>query len=202
MKPAIIFDLGAVLIDWDRRHLYDKLFNGRTAERDYFLDHVCTLEWNATMDAGRPFAEAVAAKIVDFPNYEPYIAAYHTRWEEMIVGPIDGTVALMSRLKEAGYEVHALSNWSAETFPIVRPHFEFLDWFGEIVLSGEVKTIKPDPEIYRILLERIDRLPEDCIFIDDSAANISAARDLGFQALHFHSPARLQADLTALGIQI
>lgn len=201
MKPAIIFDLGAVLIDWDRRHLYDKVFNGRIAERDYFLDHVCTLEWNASMDAGRPFAEAVAAKIAEFPDYKPYITAYQTRWEEMVVGPIDGTVSVMSALKEAGYEIHALSNWSAETFPLVRPRFEFLDWFEEIVLSGEVKTIKPEPQIYRILLERINRLPEDCVFVDDSAANIAAARNLGFQTIQFHSPARLQIELTALGVR-
>jgi 2-haloacid dehalogenase len=197
MKPAIIFDLGAVLIDWDRRHLYDKMFDGRTAERDYFLDHVCTLEWNAEMDAGRPFAQAVAAKINEYPDYAPYIAAYHARWEEMIAGPIEGTIAIMAALKEAGHEVHALSNWSAETFPIVRPRF---DWFGQILLSAEVKTNKPDPQIYRILLKRIDRRAEDCVFIDDSAANILAARNLGFQTIHFHSPARLQTELMALGV--
>ena len=200
MKPTIVFDLGAVLIDWDRRNLYEKLFNGRAAELDYFLDNVCTLSWNAEMDAGRPFAEAVAAKIVEFPQYEPYIAAYHTRWEEMTVGPISGTVEIFAELRQAGYPTAALSNWSAETFPLVQPRFEFLNWFDEIVLSGEVKVNKPDPAIYHILLERINRQPQECIFIDDSAANIEAAQQLGFQAIHFQSPAQLRQDLIQLGV--
>lgn len=199
-KPTIIFDLGAVLIDWDRRHLYTKLFNGRTAELDYFLDNVCTLAWNAEMDAGRPFAEAVAAKIAEFPQYKPYIAAYHTRWDEMIAGTIDDTIQILAELIEAGYSTAALSNWSAETFPLIRPRFEFLNWFDEIVLSGEVKANKPDPAIYHILLERINRRPQDCIFIDDSLANIQAAQQLGFQVVHFQSSAQLRLELEKLGI--
>lgn len=200
MKPTIVFDLGAVLIDWDRRHLYRKLFNGRTTELDYFLDHVCTLQWNGTMDAGRPFSEAIAAKINEFPAYEPYITAYHTRWVEMVVGPIDGTVEILAEIRQAGYPTAALSNWSAETFPIVQPRFEFLNWFNEIVLSGEHNVIKPDPAIYHILLERIDRQPQDCVFIDDSPSNIQAARQLGFQTIHFQSPAHLRLDLEKLGV--
>ncbi len=194
-KPTIVFDLGAVLIDWDRRHLYRKMFNGRTAELDHFLDNVCTLAWNAEMDAGRPFTDAITAKIAEFPQYEPYITAYQSRWEEMTVGSISGTVEILAELRQAGYPTAALSNWSVETFPLVRPRFEFLNWFDEIVLSGEVKVNKPDPAIYHILLERINREPQDCIFIDDSLSNIQAARQLGFQAIHFQSPAQLRSDL-------
>jgi 2-haloacid dehalogenase len=200
MKPTIVFDLGAVLIDWDRRHLYRKLFDGRTAELDYFLDNVCTLQWNGTMDAGRPFSEAIAAKIAEFPAYEPYITAYHTRWVEMVVGPIDGTVEIFAQLRQAGYPTAALSNWSAETFPIVQPRFEFLNWFDEVILSGELNVIKPDPAIYHILLERIGREASDCIFIDDSLPNIEAAQQLGFQAIHFHSPEQLRSELAKLEI--
>ncbi len=199
-KPTIVFDLGAVLIDWDRRHLYEKMFNGRTAELDYFLDNVCTLAWNAEMDAGRPFVEAVAAKIAEFPQYESYITAYHSRWEEMTVGPISGTVEIFAELRRAGYPTAALSNWSAETFPLVQPRFEFLNWFDEIVLSGEFKVNKPDPAIYHFLLERINREPQDCVFIDDSLPNITSARQLGFQAIHFQSPEQLRSDLLNLGI--
>ena len=199
-KPTIVFDLGAVLIDWDRRHLYKKMFNGRTAELDYFLDNVCTLAWNAEMDAGRPFADAVAAKIAEFPQYEPYIAAYHSRWDEMIVGTIDDTIQILAELIEADYPTAALSNWSPETYPKVRAWFEFLDWFDEIVISGYVKVNKPDPAIYHILLERIGRQPQDCVFIDDSPANIQAARQLGFQAIHFQSPAQLRQDLAKMGV--
>jgi 2-haloacid dehalogenase len=199
-KPTIVFDLGAVLIDWDRRHLYTKMFNGRTAELDYFLDHVCSLAWNAEMDAGRPFADAVAAKIAEFPQYEPYIAAYHTRWEEMVAGPIEETVSLLAKLVEAGYPTAALSNWSAETYPKVRAKLEFLNWFDEIVISGDYQINKPNPAIYDILLERIGRQPQDCIFIDDSLANIQMARQLGFQAIHFQSPAQLRLELERLEI--
>jgi 2-haloacid dehalogenase len=199
-KPTIVFDLGAVLIDWDRRHLYEKMFNGRTAELNFFLDNVCTLAWNAEMDGGRPFSEAIAAKIAEFPQYEPYITAYHTRWEEMTGGSITGTVQILADLRQAGYPTAALSNWSAETFPLVRPRFEFLNWFDEIVLSGEVKVNKPDPAIYYILLERINREPQDCVFIDDSLPNIQAAQQLGFQAIHFQSPAQLRQDLRGLTI--
>jgi 2-haloacid dehalogenase len=199
-KPTIVFDLGAVLIDWDRRHLYKKLFNGRTAELDYFLDNVCTLAWNAEMDAGRPFSEAVAAKIAEFPQYEPYIAAYHTRWEEMIAGPIDDTVKILAELLDAGYPTAALSNWSAETYPKVRAQFDFLGWFDEIVISGHHQVNKPDPAIYHILLERLNRKPQECVFIDDSPANIQMAQQLGFQAVHFQSPAQLRQDLKELKI--
>lgn len=199
-KPTIVFDLGAVLIDWDRRHLYRKLFNGRTDELNYFLDHVCTLAWNAEMDAGRPFADAVAAKITEFPEYESYITAYHARWSEMIVGPISGTVEIFAELRQAGYPMAALSNWSAETFPIVQPQFEFLSWFDEVVVSGDLKLIKPDPAIYHILLDRIGRNAGDCVFIDDSLANIVAAQQLGFQAIHFHSPTQLRQDLAKMGV--
>lgn len=200
MKPTIVFDLGAVLIDWDRRHLYEKMFNGRTDDLNYFLDHVCTLEWNGEMDAGRPFADAVADKIAEFPAYEPYIAAYHNRWEEMIVGPIDGTVRILAELLEASYPTAALSNWSAETFPIVQHQFEFLTWFDEVVLSGDVKRIKPDPAIFHILLERVARDASDCVFIDDTQANVKAAQQLGFRAIHFQSPAQLRQDLAKMGV--
>ena len=200
MKLTIVFDLGAVLIDWDRRHLFQKLFNGRTTELNYFLDNVCTLAWNAEMDAGRPFTEAVAAKIVEFPQYEPYITAYHARWEEMTVGPISGTVEIFAELRQAGYPTAALSNWSAETFPLVQPRFEFLNWFDEIILSGAVKVNKPDPAIYHILLERLNRQPQECVFIDDSLPNIAAAQHLNFQAIHFQSPAQLRSELVSLGI--
>ncbi|MCP4426982.1 MAG: HAD family phosphatase [Chloroflexi bacterium] len=194
-KTAIVFDLGGVLIDWESRHLYRKMFDGNTAEMEYFLSEICPLTWNAELDAGRPFAEAVAAKIQEYPAYEPYIAAYDARWEEMVVGPIAGTVTLLAELKTAGYPVYALSNWSAETFPIVSRRFEFLNWFEDIVLSGEVKAVKPDARIYEIMLERIGKRPSDCLFIDDSLPNIEAARALGWQSIHFQSSEQLRSKL-------
>jgi 2-haloacid dehalogenase len=195
MKPAIVFDLGGVLIDWDPRHLYRKMFNGNRAEMDYFLSEVCPMRWNAELDGGRPFAEAIAAKIQEHPAYAPYIAAYHARWEEMVVGPVTGTVELLAELKAAGYPLFALSNWSMETFPIVRHRFEFLDWFEEILLSGMVKVVKPDARIYEMMLARINRKPQECLFIDDSLPNVEAAQALGWQGIHFQSPEQLRSDL-------
>lgn len=199
-KPTIVFDLGGVLIDWDRRYLYRKMFNGRTAEMAYFLDNVCTLAWNSELDAGRPFVEAIAAKIAEFPEYEPYITAYHTRWPEMVMGSIPSTVAILSELRQAGYPTAALSNWPAETFSIVKQQFDFLNWFDEVVISGDVGVVKPNPPIYQILLERIGRKPQDCVFIDDVLNNIQAAKQLGFRVIHFQSPAQLRSDLSKLRI--
>ena len=199
-KPTIVFDLGGVLIDWDRRHLYRKMFNGRPEEMEYFLDNVCTLPWNSELDAGRPFSEAIAAKIAEFPECEPYITAYHSRWSEMIKGPIIDTVAIFAKLRQAGYPTVALSNWSAEKFPVVKHQFDFLSWFDEIYLSGELKLVKPDPAIYHVLLERLDREPQACLFIDDSLANIQAAKRIGFRVIQFQSPAQLRSELISLGI--
>ena len=199
-KLTIVFDLGGVLIDWDRRYLYRKMFNGRTEEMEYFLDNVCTLAWNSGMDAGRPFAEAVATKIAEFPEYEPYITAYHSRWPEMVMGSIPGTVAILSELRQAGYPTAALSNWPAEAFSIVKKQFDFLNWFDEVVISGDVGVIKPNPPIYQILLERIGRKPQDCVFIDDVLTNIQAAQRLGFHVIQFFSPTELRDELNKLSI--
>lgn len=200
-SPSIVFDLGGVLLDWDPRYLYRKLFDDE-AEMEYFLTQVCSPQWNAQQDAGRPFAEAVAELSERFPQYQAMIEAYHTRWDEMLRGAIDGTVEILAELRARGYFLCALSNWSAETFPFARRRFEFLDWFEVIVLSGEEETIKPDPAIYRILLERIGRPARECVFLDDAPRNVRAARDLGFTAVPFESPARLREQLKALDLDV
>jgi 2-haloacid dehalogenase len=163
---------------------------------------VCSPQWNAQQDAGRPFAEAVTELSERFPQYQAMIEAYHTRWNEMLRGAIEGTVEILAELRARGYFLCALSNWSAETFPFARRRFEFLDWFEVIVLSGEEETIKPEPAIYRILLERIGRPARECVFIDDAPRNVRAARDLGFTAVPFESPARLREQLKALDLDV
>jgi 2-haloacid dehalogenase len=199
-KPerAFLFDLGGVLIDWDPRHLYRKLFDDED-EMEQFLAEVATLEWNVQHDAGRTWAEGVALLSAEYPEHTDLITAYWTRWDEMLGGAIDGTVAILGRLKADGQELHALTNWSVETFPIARERYEFLDWFETIVISGEEGLIKPDPAIYRVALDRIGRTARECIFIDDSEKNVTAAAQLGFDTIRFLDAHQLATELATRG---
>ncbi|MFK7800510.1 MAG: HAD family hydrolase [Anaerolineae bacterium] len=194
-SPAIVFDLGNVLIGWNPRPLFEEIFNNDQKKVDYFFDNVCTVEWNEKQDAGRPIAEAVQERIALFPEHEEPIRAYYDRWIETISGPIDGTVEILSQLKEGGHDLSALSNWSAETFPLVEAKYQFLGWFEEKVISGRVGLKKPDPKIYELLLEQVGRPAEECLFIDDSEKNIVAANQLGFDTIHFISPEQLRSEL-------
>jgi 2-haloacid dehalogenase len=199
-SPAIVFDFGGVLIDWNPRYLYRKLFAGDEQSVEHFLLEIGFDEWNLRQDAGRPFSEAVAELCGQFPQHCELIQAYHDRYEESILGPIRGTVEILSILKDWGYPLYALSNWSVEKFALVRPHFAFFDWFQAIVLSGEVKLAKPDRRIFILLLEKIGRKAPECLLIDDSAANIAVAQELGFRTIHFSSPEQLQSELHQIGI--
>jgi 2-haloacid dehalogenase len=196
---VVVFDLGGVLIDWNPRHLYRRLIADEAA-MERFLAEVCHPAWNVEQDRGRTFAEAVEAAAALHPGQRALIEAYHQRWDEMLAGPIDGSVAILEELRAAGHELHALTNWSTETFPIARERYAFLAWFGTILVSGEERLIKPDPRIFRLLLERIGHQAEACIYIDDSPKNVAAAADLGFAALHFQSPEKLREELTGLGL--
>lgn len=201
-EPAVVFDLGGVLIDWNPKHLYRKMFNGNEQEMAYFLSVVCPLEWNEEIDAGRPFAEAVAQRSKEFPEYEAFIRAYHERWLEMVPGDFPHTVEILSALRDRGYPLFALSNWSAETYPLVKERFQFLDWFDEVIISGDVKMAKPDPAIYEVLLRRVDRPAGQCLFIDDNKRNILAADKVGLQTIHFSSPERLVSQLAERNIDL
>jgi 2-haloacid dehalogenase len=156
---------------------------------------VCTLEWNAEQDRGRPFAEGVAELVERHPAHADAITAYHERWPEMLGGAIDGSVELLAELRAGGVPVYALTNWSAETFGIARDRYEFLDWFEGVVVSGEERMIKPDPAIFQLLLDRFGLDPEATVFVDDSEANVTAARQLGLDAVLFTGPRQLRRDL-------
>lgn len=196
MIKAIIFDLGAVLIDWHPKHLYKKIFSNE-ADMDHFLENVCTSAWNEEQDGGRSLKEATELLVAEFPDQEEYIRAYYGRWEEMLAGAIDGTVNIFKRLKDSGkYKIYALSNWSAETYPIAVKRFEFLNWFDGVVVSGAEKLRKPFPEFYQLLLDRYNLKAEEALFIDDNLRNVEAARDLGIESIHFQSPEQLEKELT------
>jgi 2-haloacid dehalogenase len=196
---AAVFDLGGVFIDWDPRYLYRRLF-GDEAAMEQFLNEVCTQEWNLRQDEGRPWADAIESLATEHPHQRKLIAAYRERWEEMLGGEIAGTVAVLDEVRGAGLPIYALSNWSAETFPIARPRFPFLAWFDGIVLSGEQAIAKPDPRIFEILLDRYDLDPTATLFVDDSPGNVAAAARLGMVAVSFTDAPSLRQGLVDLGV--
>lgn len=194
VRPTIVFDLGGVLIDWNPRHLYRKLHSDDSAI-DQFLLEVDFNGWNAAMDRGTPMADGVQQLKQQFPRHADWIDVWMHRWRESILGPIAGTVAILEELHAAGFALLALSNWAADTFAAVRGDFPFLGHFEHIVLSGEERVIKPDPEIFRRLLARSGRRADECLFIDDVAANVSTARSLGFDAIQFRTSDELRREL-------
>lgn len=199
-KSTIIFDLGAVLIDWNPHYLYRKIFDDE-AQMLHFLENVCTFEWNEEQDGGRSIEEANDYLIAKHPEHEENIRAYYGRWEEMLGGPIAGTVEIFRALKERGeHKLYALTNWSAELFPIALERYDFLGWFDGIVVSGTEKDRKPNHSFYHTLLNRYSILPGEALFIDDRLSNIEAAEQLGIESIHFTSPEDLKVRLKKMGI--
>ena len=194
-----IFDLGGVLIDWDPRYLYRQLFEDPD-EMESFLAEVTTAEWNAHQDAGRPWADAIELLAAEHPERRELIEAFHRRWPEMLAGAIPGTVEVLAELRASGVRLLALSNWSAELFPIAQEQFDFLDWFEGIVISGNVGVNKPETRIFEHLVERFSVDMTTALFVDDSLANVRAASALGFVAIQFTGATALRAELVQLGL--
>jgi len=199
-RSVVVFDVGGVLIDWDPRHLYRKLFSGDEPAMEHFLASVCTHEWNRCQDAGRSFAEGARLLKLQHPDQAELIDAYGARFDEMMAGPIAGAVEILAELRERGTPLYLLSNFSAETFPPALERFDFLGWFRGMVISGEVGVIKPDPRIFKILLTRFAIDPHSAIYIDDVAANAEAARPFGIHAIHFTTPGALREELVRLAL--
>lgn len=188
---AIIFDFGGVLIDWNPRHVFRQLFEDEE-KMEWFLSNVCTDEWNVQQDKGRLLQEGTALLKASHPEeHHEMIEAYYGRWEEMLKGEISETVEILHELRKR-YKVYGLTNWSAETFPIAKQRYSFLQVFDGIVVSGEEKMIKPDPAIFRLLIERYGLVPEHSVFIDDNMKNVTAAQGLGFHAIQFTSAGELR----------
>jgi 2-haloacid dehalogenase len=196
---TVVFDLGNVLITWDRRLLYRSIFDDE-AEMDRFLAEVYTLAANDRLDRGQPLAEFCAQLAEEHPAHADAIRALERRWIETIGPPLEGTVALLRALTDAGVPCYALSNWNADTFRLVESHHEFLTWFDGVVLSGREGVTKPDPEIYRRLFAAFDIEPTTALFVDDSPANIEAARRLGMDTELFTDPDALRAALRRRGL--
>jgi 2-haloacid dehalogenase len=204
MNPinTVIFDLGGVLIDWNPRYLYRKIFKTEE-EITWFLENICTSEWNDQQDAGRSFEEATNELVLKFPDHKEPILAWYNRWQETISGPMHETVAILKAIRDTKkYKLYALTNWSAETFPWALQNFEFLHWFEGIVVSGIEKTRKPAPEFYHRLFNRYHIQPAQAIFIDDNLHNVEGANRVGLPTIHFQSPAQLREELKKRKIEM
>ena len=199
----IIFDLGGVLIDWNPAYVYLEVFNGDYKKMEWFLNEICTNDWNENQDAGYSLQHATEDLVKIFPQYEEWIRIYYGRWKEMLGGPIQETVEILEKFFEhPAYKVIALTNWSAETFPVALERFDFLHRFEGIIVSGEEKTRKPFPEIYRLALNRYNMKAEESLFIDDNLRNVKAAIEIGINSVQFENPAKLSAHLDKIGIKI
>jgi 2-haloacid dehalogenase len=195
----VVFDLGMVLIEWDPRHLYRKVFKNE-ADMEWFLTHVCHADWNLEQDKGRSFDDAVAEATARYPKHAAEIALYRDRWHEMIPGAISGTVDILERLYKKGTPLFAITNWNGDTFRATRNRFPFLNLFRDIVVSGDEKLLKPEPEIFQLLARRNNIKLADSIFIDDSLKNVKGAEAVGMKAHHFTSPEKLAYELKTLRI--
>ena len=201
MINTIIFDLGGVLIDWNPDYVFTENYFDSQEQRTFFFQNVCTPDWNENQDAGYPIAKATEEKLIEFPEWENPIKDFYGRWVEMLGEQIQGTVDIFKQLKEnKNLKFYALTNWSAETFPIAIDRFDFLQWFDGLVVSGEEKMRKPFPEFYKLLLNRYNVNPEETLFIDDNLRNVKAAEALGIKNIHLKEPSGLDLELKRIGI--
>jgi 2-haloacid dehalogenase len=195
---TIVFDLGGVLIDWNPDYVYKTIFPD-DEERKWFYENICTPDWNEEQDAGRTLQAATEELLKKFPEHEKNIRVYYDRWQEMLGGSIHETVDILHHLKhKTNIRLYALTNWSAETFPVALQLYDFLHWFEGRVVSGEEKTRKPFTEIYKRLIDRYNIVPENAIYIDDNYRNLSPAKELGFNIIHFQSPQQFKKELENL----
>jgi len=197
---TLVFDLGGVLVDWNPEYLYKDIFPN-AEERRWFLSTICTLDWNEEQDAGRSLQEGTEFLVKKFPEHETSIRSYYGRWKEMLGGPIHDTVEIFRELKfHTDLRLYALTNWSAETFPVALELYDFLHWFDGRLVSGEEGIRKPSPAIYQLLAERFNIEPQKAIYVDDNMRNVLPARELGFYGIHFQSPQQFRAELVELGV--
>lgn len=198
MIKNIIFDFGGVLVDWNPLYLYDDYFKDKE-KSDWFIKNICNSEWNAEMDCGKPFSVAVAERIAQFPDYEEAIRLYQTEWMKMMGEEIPGMYELIKSLKNNGFPViYGLTNWSVETFAPVREKYHIFELINHIVMSGEEKVLKPNPLLYKALLDRYDLIPEECLFIDDNQANVNGAINVGMKSIRFENVKNLKENLKQL----
>ena len=198
---TIIFDLGGVLIDWNPKYVYREVFNGDEEKVDWFLNTICTSDWNVEHDAGRLLKDGTDLLVKQHPEYEDLIRMYYDRWSEMLGGPIQDSVLLLDKLKKSNnHRLYALTNWSAETFPVAIERYDFLQHFEGILVSGAEKMRKPFTEIYELIINRYKLNASRCVFIDDNLDNVLGAQRVGMKAIQYKNSQQLINELNHLGV--
>ena len=190
----IIFDFGNVLVEWHPEQVYGEYF-GDEAKAWWFLRHVADLDWRQRIDAGESQDACIAELKARQPEYAEAIELYRSHWREMLTGEMPGMRELLIELRVKGYEIYGLTNWSMETFPEAREHFGILQLIDRYVVSGAERLVKPDPRLFRVLLDRYDLKAEECTFVDDNPDNVAAARALGMEGIVFHGAEDLRKQL-------
>ena len=201
-KQTIIFDLGGVLVDWNPEYVFLNEFKGDRKKMNWFFENICTNEWNEQQDGGKLISKATEERIKLFPKYKSLIKMYYEKWEYMLKGEISGSVDILKKLKKMKFNLIALTNWSAETFPVALKRFKFLKLFSGIIVSGEIQMLKPFPEIYNHTLKKYDLIPSECIFIDDRPVNVLGAKKCGIDGIIFETPLQLIKNLKIFKIEI
>jgi 2-haloacid dehalogenase len=194
----IVFDFGGVLIDWNPRYFYKNVFRDQS-EMEIFLREICNSQWNVKTDAGLSFSEATKELQNQHPEYSSEIEMYHRNWEKMISGEIIENTSLLEILKTK-YRLFGLTNWSAEAFPVAFKKYPFFEKFEGIIVSGQEKKVKPNKDIYELLLTRYGLLASESLFIDDNFANIETAKELGFFTIHLNGNQTLKEQLLKSGV--
>lgn len=198
----IVFDVGNVLLNWNPEHLYQKIIPD-PERRAYVLKNVITKEWIGTVDAGTSIQDALSEQISRFPEYEAEIRAYYDRWPETIISPIWETVDILTYFAESpSYNIWAITNFGDEKWEESLSLFPFLTKFDGVVVSGKVKMVKPNANIYQYFFQTYHLEPADCIFIDDRLENVQAAEALGMRSIQFKSPQQLKQELSLLNIAV
>jgi 2-haloacid dehalogenase len=198
---AVAFDLGGVLLDWNPRHLYRRLF-ADPGEMEDFLARICTPDWHRAHDLGEDVTRSCRRLARQHPRHRDMIMAWVDPGDEMAAGPIDGGVDVLAELKAGGVRCLALSNMEPATFAARLDRFPFMTWFDGYVISGLEGVAKPDPRIFQLLLRRYQLEPAATVFIDDSPVNVEAARGLGLAAVRYTSAGELRQALRSLGLSV
>lgn len=198
----IIFDFGGVLMDWNPRYFFKDYFNDNE-KMEYFLENIAQDEWNVEQDRGRSLAEGTEIQVKKFPEWEKEIRAFYDNWTVMLKSEIPQNVEVLRKLKNMDYHLFGLTNWSEETFPYALENYDFFQIFeGKIVVSGSEKLIKPDPEIWHVLLKRYNIKADESVFIDDNPKNIEMAQSLGFITVQVFPDTDLTKELKKFGINL
>jgi 2-haloacid dehalogenase len=199
---AVVFDLGGVLVDWNPRHLYRHLFGSDILGMERFLTEVCGPAWNECQDAGRDWNEAIAEAIRAHPEHADLIRAFRERWTEMLGGEFEDSVAILAELRAHDIPIFALTNWARDTFLIAEERYPFLQWFKQVMVSGREGMAKPNPAIFRLMLQRFALSAERTLFIDDSIRNVEAASKIGLKAILYRDAGQLRRELAAFHLPV